>query len=140
MDNKTVESTLSHSMQACELPENVFVYDAEEVEALLEEKDNLIAAQQQNIVELETQAVCFAHNAAVRFGAILDLKTENNILQNEAKTRQEQYEEVRKAALVWKKSLWLQKLRGHDNKNKDHEKTRTNEIALQVAHQMRTLK
>ena len=102
MDNKTVESTLSHSMQACELPENVFVYDAAEVEALLEEKDNLIAAQQQNIVELETQAVCFAHNAAVRFGAILDLKTENNILQNAVRRKLEQYEEARSEAAAWK--------------------------------------
>jgi hypothetical protein len=89
-------------MQACELPENVFVYNAEEVEALLEEKDNLIAAQQQNIVELEKQIAYYVTNSGINRGVILDLKTENNILQNEAKTRQEQYEEVRKAALVWR--------------------------------------
>jgi hypothetical protein len=101
MYNKTIAATLSLSLQARELPENVFVYNAEE-EALLKEKDDLIALQQKNIAQLGKQTAAFTHNAAVRFGVILDLKTQNNILINEVKTRQEQYEKVRREAAAWR--------------------------------------
>ena len=40
---------LTHSFKACEMTEDTFVYDAEEVAALLEAKDELILKLEQSL-------------------------------------------------------------------------------------------
>jgi hypothetical protein len=40
---------LNHSLKACEMPEDDFVYLAEDVEALLEERDKLITGLEDEI-------------------------------------------------------------------------------------------
>jgi hypothetical protein len=42
---------LSYSLQACEMPEDDFVYLAEDVEALLEEKDKRIAELERELAK-----------------------------------------------------------------------------------------
>ena len=48
---------LGHAMQSCEMPQNDFVYLAEDVDELLEEKDNRIAELEKVHEKLRLRAV-----------------------------------------------------------------------------------
>ena len=50
---------LNHALKACEMPEDDFVYLAENVDALLEEKDKRIKALESIAYSVQSAALCY---------------------------------------------------------------------------------